>query len=238
MTRSIDTQRSSAGARQHPGRDSLRRAVLFVCLFVAGGMNGSNCEDAPMPCTGGGGGTAGGPEVLADDHVLGDADAPVTVFEYGDFQCPFCGAWARSEFPTFAQDYIDTGKVRYVFRHFPLRSIHPRAESAARASECADDQGAFFPYHDEIYADQNDLSDENLGNHADALGLDRTQFDACFPGPTKESRVQRDVNSGMALGVTGTPTFFVNGEAVAGFRTAEQLGEVVDRKLNELNECP
>ncbi len=238
MTHSSDTQGSSWRAARRDGHGSFGWAILFVCLFVAAGMNGSDCEETPVPCTGDGGGTAGGPEVLSDDHVLGDADAPVTVFEYGDFQCPFCGAWARSEFLTFELNYIDTGKVRYVFRHFPLRSIHPRAESAARASECADDQGSFFPYHDAIYADQNDLSDANLGDHADALGLDRTQFDACFPGTTKANRVQRDVNSGMALGVTATPTFFVNGERVSGFQTAEQLGEVVDRKINELNSCP
>ncbi|MCG8407317.1 MAG: DsbA family protein [Phycisphaerales bacterium] len=177
---------------------------------------------------------------MATDHVIGSEDASVTVVEYLDFQCPFCGRFARQEFPDIRARYIDTGLVRWVFRHFPLESecnpnsgnTHPRACDAARASECANDQNAFVEFHDLLFEDQDDLSDNRFGEHANTLGLDAAQFDACITGTSKAARVAQDVNSGNALGVTATPSFFVNGERVSGFQTAEQLGQVIDRKLN------
>ena len=214
---------------------------LLAVLFMSGGMNATNCE-TPSPGPGDGPDDPGGPQILPSDHVMGSANARVTVVEYLDFQCPFCGRFARQEFPDLRTQYIDTGLVRWVFRHFPLESecnpnsgdIHPRACDAARASECASDQDAFDEFHDLLFSDQDDLSDARFRDHANTLGLDAAQFDACITGTSKAARVTQDVNSGGALGVAGTPSFFVNGESVSGFRTAEQLGAIIDRKLNEV----
>jgi NhaA family Na+:H+ antiporter len=218
-------------------------AVTIGCLLVgsATGTTGTNCNTVPNPGGGGGGGNNGGvaPTILASDHILGPSNAKVTVVEYSDFECPFCGRFARSEFPTIKANYIDTNKVRWVMRHFPLRNIHPRAEPAARASECASDQGAFFEYHDLVFnttdgSSSTILTDQQLAQHAVTLGLNTTDFNNCFPpGDGKAARVQQDVNSGTALGITGTPTFFVNNEMVSGFKTAAQMSEILDRKLAE-----
>lgn len=214
-------------------------AALFVMLFAAGGMNNTDCDNA-VPGPGGPPGPGTGPQILPSDHVLGSDDAAVTVVEYFDFQCPFCGRFARQEFATIKAQYIDTGLIRWVFRHFPLEqecnppaNLHPRACESARASECADDQGMFVEFHDLLYEDQDDLSDNRFGEIANTLGLDATQFDACIAGNSKAARVLQDVNSGNALAVSATPTFFVNDEVVSGFQTAAQLSEVIDRKLAE-----
>jgi protein-disulfide isomerase len=143
--------------------------------------------------------------------------------------------FAGSEFPTIRERYIDTNKVRWVIRHLPSGGIHDRAEPAARASEYVanQDPDAFFDYRDLILADQDDLSDNTLGEHASTLGLDRTTFDTCFSGRATAGRVQRDVESAAALGVNTIPTFLVNSEKVSGFHTAEELATVIDRHLND-----
>lgn len=133
--------------------------------------------------------------------------------------------------PTIKQNYIDTGLIRYVFRHFPLRSIHANAENAARASECANDQGSFWEYKDELFDNQDNLTANDLQRYATNVGLDRPTFDPCAGSDQKAFRVQQDVNSGMALGVSSTPTFFVDNEMLSGFRSAAQLGAAIDRHL-------
>jgi protein-disulfide isomerase len=170
---------------------------------------------------------------------LGDSSASLTVIEYADFQCPICGQFARTEFATIRANYIDSGKIKWVFRHFPLRSIHPRAEPAARASECASDQGDFFGYAEQVYSvidssSEQILTDAQLQTDAVADGLNQNQFDACYPpADAKASRVQQDVTSGTNLGITGTPTFFVGGEKIVGYQTAAQLGAIIDRHLGD-----
>jgi len=217
--------------------------LLFAALPVAGGMSGGSCSvnpPDPGPGPGPGPGPTPGtrPVITAIDHVLvaPGANPTVTVVEYADFQCPFCGRFARSEFSTIKTRYIDTGKIRWVYRHFPLRNIHPRAEPAARASECASDQASFFDYADKTYSVTDGsaviLTDAQLRQNAVDLGLNMTDFDACYPpGDSKATRVQTDVNSGTALGVTGTPTFFVNARRVSGFQTADQLSAIIEQEL-------
>jgi protein-disulfide isomerase len=191
----------------------------------ATGTNGAADGKTSDPST-------GGPRLLENDHVLGSADAAVIVFQYIDFESDHCGSFARSEFPALKEQYIDTGKIRWVIRHFPL-SDNELAEPAARASECAASQNvdAFFDYHDRLFASGADLTDAGLQQHASALGLDRTSFDACLAGETTATRVQQDVVSGQALGVETAPTFFVDDTLVAGFQTAEDLAEQIDRSL-------
>ena len=224
--------------------------ILIFGLFVA---SGGSCGTAPIndptdpnyvgaPGTNTGGTTGGNvlsekPPLTADDHILGDVNAPITIIEYSEFQCPYCGRFSREEFDTLKANYIDTGLVRFVYRQFPLRNIHDRAEPAARASECAADQDKFFEYVELTFAtiDGNNatiLTDSQLQQHAVTLGLNTTQFNGCFPpGDSKAAKVQQDFDSGVALGLTGTPTFFVENERYIGFQTAEQLGAVIDRLL-------
>jgi protein-disulfide isomerase len=194
------------------------------CLFAGAPADPNAAKDANDP-------VVAALQVVADDHVLGSADAPLTVIEYGDFQCPVCRLFEEETFPAIKSEYIDTGKVRWVYRHYPLRTVHPQAEGAARASECAAAQGRFWSYHAALFANQPALLADDLRGYAVELGIDQQPFAACQESEAVAARVQRDVDSGRLLGVTGTPTFFLRGERVAGFRSAAQFRALLDEAL-------
>ena len=141
------------------------------------------------------------------DHIRGPVDAPVTVVEYGDFECPFCG---RAE-PVVRELLAEFGDVRYVWRHLPLSDVHANALTAAEASEAAADQGAFWEMHDLLFAHQDALTPSDLVSYAAELGLDVERFANDLVAHTGASRVADDVDSADLSGVSGTPTFFVNG---------------------------
>jgi protein-disulfide isomerase len=142
------------------------------------------------------------------DHIRGDDDAPVTLVEYGDFECPFCG---RAE-PVVRQLLNEFGHdLRYVFRHLPLSDVHPRAELAAEAAEAADDQGAFWQMHDLLFERQDALEPKNLVAYARELGLDIDRLTDQLRRHTHAGRIASDVDDADMSGVSGTPTFFVNG---------------------------
>jgi protein-disulfide isomerase len=153
------------------------------------------------------------PPVSERDHVLGPADARVTLVEYGDFECPYCAAAhgivqaARKAFG---------GNLRVVFRHFPLRASHPRALPAAKAAEAAGEQGRFWDMHDRLYRHQTELGDEALLRHARELGLDLDRFRASLDAPAHEDRIRDDLASAAASGARGTPTLFINGARYRG----------------------
>jgi protein-disulfide isomerase len=141
------------------------------------------------------------------DHVRGPVDAPVTVVEYGDFQCPYCG---RAE-PVVRELLAGHGDVRYVWRHLPLTPVHPDAELAAEAAEAAADQGAFWPMHDLLLEHQDRLTPKDLLRYAAELGLDVDRFRENLREHATADRVAEDVQTAELSGVSGTPTFFVNG---------------------------
>jgi protein-disulfide isomerase len=141
------------------------------------------------------------------DHVRGALDAPVTVVEYGDFECPYCG---QAE-PVVRELLRDFGDVRYVWRHLPLNDVHPRAQLAAEASEAAAEQGAFWELHDLLLDHQDALGPEDLVGYAEQLGLDVERFADDLREHAGAARVADDVDSADLSGVSGTPTFFVNG---------------------------
>ena len=153
------------------------------------------------------------PPVSERDHVLGPSDARVTLVEYGDFECPYCGAVhgivqaARKAFG---------GNLRVVFRHFPLRASHPRSLPAAKAAEAAGEQGRFWEMHDRLYRHQTELADQDLLRHARELGLDLDRFRASLEVPAHEGRIRDDLASAAASGAQGTPTLFINGERYRG----------------------
>jgi protein-disulfide isomerase len=148
------------------------------------------------------------PPVSASDHVIGPALAPVTLVEYGDYECPHCAA----AHPVVTELRHRLGNVlRFAFRHFPLTRIHPHAQRAAEAAEAAGAQGRFWQMHDLLFENQSALEDSDLILYADALGLDVQRFQLELVGGVHLPRVREDFLSGVRSGVNGTPTFFING---------------------------
>ena len=158
----------------------------------------------------------------------GAADAPVTIVEFSDFECPYCLAMF-STLRTLKEEYGD--KIRLVFRQFPLNSIHPRAQKAAEASLCAADQGKFWEMHDSMFENQEDLEVSDLESRAEVLGLDVTRFQSCLSDAQHADRVKEDVAAGTAAGVTGTPAIFVNGRPLLGTVPYQQITVFVDEEL-------
>ena len=141
------------------------------------------------------------------DHVRGPIDAPVTVVEYGDFECPYCG---RAE-PIVRKLLSDFGDVRYVWRHLPLTDVHPHAQLAAEAAEAAAAQGAFWPMHDKLLHNQEALRIPDLLRYAAEVGLDVERFEQDLRDHVVAAKIDEDVDSADLSGVSGTPTFFING---------------------------
>src|SRR5205809_6330549 len=142
------------------------------------------------------------------DHIQGTADAAVTLVEYGDYQCPYCGA----AYPIVKEVQSRMGeRLRFVFRNFPITTSHPHAEQAAEAAEAAATQSRFWEMHDLLYENQRRLGDQDLRAYAEELGLDVEQFDKELSGHVHAARVHEDFVSGVRSGVDGTPTFYVTG---------------------------
>ena len=142
------------------------------------------------------------------DHIQGTADAAVTLVEYGDYECPYCGA----AYPIIKEVQSRMGaRLRFVFRNFPITTSHPHAEQAAEAAEAAASQGRFWEMHDLLYENQKRLRDEDLHGYAEQLGLDVERFDQDLAEHAHAPRVREDFMSGVRSGVNGTPTFYING---------------------------
>jgi protein-disulfide isomerase len=141
------------------------------------------------------------------DHIQGPANAPVTLVEYGDYQCPYCGA----AYPIIKEVQAMMGdRLRFVFRNFPITTAHPQAEQAAEAAEAAGAQDRFWPMHDLLYENQRHLADEDLLRYAGQLGLDVDSFGRDLAEHVHAARVHDDFMSGVRSGVNGTPTFYIN----------------------------
>src|SRR3954471_7023525 len=158
------------------------------------------------------------------DHAQGSADAPVTLVEYGDYECPYCG----QAYPVIKELQRAMGeKLRFVFRNFPLNTIHEHAGVAAQAAEAAGAQDKFWPMHDILYEHQQDLADADLHQYALKVGLELYQFDADLSGEKFAARVREDFRGGVRSGVNGTPTFFINDYRYNGEHTLEAMGEAI-----------
>jgi protein-disulfide isomerase len=153
------------------------------------------------------------PPVSERDHVLGPADARVTLVEYGDYECPHCGA-----LHPVIQDIRKAfgGNLRFVFRHFPLRSSHPHALAAAKAAEAAAEQGRFWEMHDRLDRRQTQLADEDLRRHARKVGLDLPRFERELTARSHEVRIREDLARAARSGAGGTPSLFIKGELHQG----------------------
>jgi len=213
-------------------------AILVVVLWMfpdlgkAGGAQvAAPTGNAPSPSPG----PAPAPARLDnvdedDDPVLGDKNAPVTIVSFEDYQCPFCKRAFDQTFPQLKKDYIDTGKVKYVYRDFPL-GFHPQANPAAEASECADEQGKFWEYHDEIFNNQATLGRDLYIKLAGDLGLDVGKFTQCIDNGEMKQEVQADTSYGSQIGVSGTPTFFINGVKLVGAQPYAAFQQVIEAEL-------
>ncbi len=164
-------------------------------------------------------------EIAIDGRpYVGPDHAEVTIVEFTDYQCPFCGRHFRETLPQLLSEYEDS--VKFVIRNFPRSSIHPFAQKASEAAECAFDQGKFWEYHDNLFENQAALDSASLKTYAEEIGLDSDAFNACLDSGANAERVLRDFRDGQSYGVTGTPTFFINGQRVVGalpFRTFQSL---------------
>jgi protein-disulfide isomerase len=183
------------------------------------------------------------PISLGDAQIRGSRTAQVAIIEYSDFQCPFCGAFARDTLPTLQRKYIDSNRVQLAFRNFPL-GIHNFAEKAAEAAACAGRQGRFWEMHDALFANQKELDESSIIQRAGDLKLGSTEFSACLHGEEGD-HIKQDVRSADLLDIRGTPTFFVGnvvpggrvrvGQVLTGAEPLAQFESVLDSMLAALS---
>ncbi len=197
-----------------------------------GNNNGGN--DNPSPNQDQGAQRADVP-IQDNDPKLGDSNAPVTIVEFADFECPFCKRYFDNAYPQIKENYVDTGKVRYVYKDFPLTRIHPMAKKAAIAAQCVyqiDGNDAFWEYHDMIFNNQNQLSDSSLKQWASDVGLNTNEFNSCFDNRDTKSEVEEDLSQGQSAGASGTPTFFINGKKIVGAQPYSKFKQAIESELN------
>ncbi len=162
----------------------------------------------------------------------GPADAKVTIVEFSDFQCPFCEMFYSDTYQLIRKQYGD--KIRFVYRQFPIASLHPYALGAALASECALEQGKFWEYHDALFSNQSNLTKEALLKYADQAKVPDTQkFAQCLDSQKYLSKVQADLQEGAGYSVQGTPTFFINGNILVGAQPFANFAAAIDSELRQ-----
>jgi protein-disulfide isomerase len=179
---------------------------------------------------------------VRDAPVVGRADAPVTLVEFSDYQCPYCRMFFSDTFPTLKREYIDTGKLRYVFQDYPLDQIHSQASKAAEAAHCAGEQGKYWEMHDLLFQNPRTLASPQLSEHARNLDLDGAAFDACLESSKYAARIKESQSNGAAAGVLGTPGFIlaktqpgdsVEGTPVRGAQPVDAFRKLIDELLAE-----
>lgn len=166
--------------------------------------------------------------VTENDHVRGNPDAPVTIVEFSDFECPFCLRF-HPVVKRILEEYPN--EVRWVYRHFPLDSIHNQARPAAEASECASEQGKFWEFADGLFENQERLGDSLYRELAQDLDLDMNQFDSCVFSGKYADKVEANYREGLSVGIRGTPGGFVNDQVLSGALPYEQLKALIDNQL-------
>ena len=167
-------------------------------------------------------------EIAEDDWILGKVEAPVTLLEYGDFECPYC-AMARPELESLVAAHTDI--IRLVFRHFPITTTHPHSRLAAESAEAAGAQGQFWKMHDMLFTHQDRLEFEDVRRYAHALGLDLRRFDREMMDHVYEAEVRRDFRRGIQDGVNGTPSIFINGLRYDGPRDRRSILAAIESQV-------
>jgi len=171
-------------------------------------------------------------DLTDDDAVKGNKDAPITIVEFSDFECPFCARFYEQTLPQLTKEYIDTGKVKLVYRDFPL-SFHANAQKAAEASECAHEQGKFWEMHDKLFGSGVVGGTTTFKLYAKDLGLDQAKFDNCLDSGKYVNEISKDLQDGSKYGVSGTPGFFVNGVPLIGAQPFEAFRAIIEEELKK-----
>ena len=178
-----------------------------------------------------------------NNPVIGNPDAPITIIEFSDFQCPFCAKFHMQTLPTIMDEYINKGTVKLVFRDFPIQSIHPNAVPASIAAECANEQGEFEQMYHMLFEKQKEWSNLEtsyaitaFNQYASELQLNEEKFDSCIKNVKYIEEVQKDLNEGRTYGVTGTPGFFIGNEKIGfvelkGAQPFESFKKVINSQL-------
>ncbi len=164
-----------------------------------------------------------------EDPCIGPEDAPITIIEFSDFQCAYCARFVDTTLVSLLETYPD--EVRFCYRDFPLENIHPEARSAAEAAQCAFEQNKFWAFHNGIFQNQATLGKDLYMDLAGNIGLDIDEFEKCYSSGRFRGRVNKDFNVARDLGVTGTPTFFINGRPLVGAQPLEAFVAVVEAEL-------
>ncbi len=165
--------------------------------------------------------------------VKGNENAKVTMVEFSDFECPFCGRFYSETLSQLITEYVDTGKMKIYYRHYPL-SFHPKAVPLAHASECANDQGKFWEMHDKIFENAATVAtatDDTIKGWGAELGVDAATFNSCYDAKTHQAKIDEDFTAGGAVGVSGTPTFYINGKQLVGAQPFAAFKAIIDEEL-------
>ena len=184
-------------------------------------------------------------KISADnDPIIGDPNAPITIIEFSDFQCPFCARFHIQTLPLILEEYIEQGKVKLVFRDFPIQSIHPNALPASVAAECANEQGKFKEMHDMLFDNQNEWNKQDtvdalssFSQYATNIQLEQETFDSCLTNGKYIDEIKKDLDDGRDYGVSGTPGFFVGNDQIGyvelkGAQPFESFKKIIDAQLD------
>jgi protein-disulfide isomerase len=181
---------------------------------------------------------------MDNDPIMGNSNAPISIIEFSDFQCPFCSRFHAQTFPLILKQYVETGKAKFVYRDFPIQVSHPNAMSAASASECAHEQNRYWEYHDILFENQgvwNKLEISSLilklKEYAIQLNLNEDQFNSCLDSGKYIEEINNDLKDGRNYGITGTPTFFIGNDEIGfvkidGAQPFEAFNRIIDSQTN------
>ncbi len=211
--------------------------LIFVVFQLVGLETGNAAGAAVAPLANGGDAGAPAPRVdmeglLDDDPVLGDEDAPVTIVEFSDYECPFCARFYQQTLLQIKSEYINTGKVKLVYRDFPL-SFHQQAIPAAIAANCAGEQGKYYQYHDKVFSNggAGGKTSADYEKWAQEVGVNVAKWKTCLSDPKQRQEIQKDFTDGQQAGIQGTPGFFVNGQLISGAQPFEVFQQIIDAEL-------
>lgn len=167
----------------------------------------------------------------SEGYSLGNNNALVTIIEFSDFECPYCGKFYNETLPNIKENYINTGKVRFIYRNFPLTTIHKNSLLAAQAAEAAGEQGKYWEMHDILYSNQNELQLTDLQKYAIDLNLDMQKFNSAIESKKFLGKIQKDTEDGIKAGVSGTPAFFINGIKLVGAQPFSNFEKIIESEL-------
>lgn len=202
-------------------------ALILVALLVLPGLNSGGDLIVPTPMA----------RPDSADNSVGDLQAPVHVEEFSDFQCPFCRRFTEEVEPSLVEEYVVAGKVYFTYRQFPI--LGTASVRAAEASLCAREQGAFWPYHDVLFTNQDEtnpqsFSEERLADFAEAVGIDGGQLSRCLDERRYAAEVQADAQAAFAAGMNSTPNFLINGLKLTGLLPYSEFARAIEDSLGEI----